>query len=259
MTLVSEIITDAYRISNILAIGVSPTAAQTTEALRYLNRIVKSVFGNEAGDPLTAFPIGRNNIDRPSGYPWWDQEPDGDWFVPKNYRLMLNLTAGLNLYLHPDPDNGSRFAVVDVSGNLATYNVNVYGNGRLIEGSSVITLSTSGEDAEWFFRSDLANWVKYAPLLDSDTFPFPVEFDDYFITLLAMRLNPAYGAALSQEAVMIHRRSKSQLQARYTQHIPVSSELALIRPARVAIDRDRWGSTYDLYNPNDMFNKGWPF
>lgn len=259
MTLVSEIITDAYRISNLLAIGVSPTAAQTTEALRYLNRIVKSVFGNEAGDPLTAFPIGRNNIDRPSGYPWWDQVPDNDWFVPKNYRLMLNLEAPVSLYLHPDPDDGSRFAVIDVSGNLSTYNATIHGNGRLIEDATTIVLATDDTDSEWFFRSDLANWLKYAPLISSDTFPFPIEFDDYFITLLAMRLNPSYGSALTEEAVMIHRRSKRQLQARYTQNIPVRSELALIRPARVALDRDRWGSMYDFYNPNDMFDKGWPW
>jgi len=259
MTLVSEIITDAYRISNLIAIGVSPTAEQQTEALRFLNRIIKSVFGNEAGDPLTAFPIGSNNITRPAGYPWWDQVPDEDWFVPKNYRLMLNLTAALSLYLHPDPDDGSRFAVNDVSGNLGTYNVNVYGNGRLIEGSNVVTLNTDGYEAEWFFRKDTANWVKYAPLISADTFPFPEEFDDYFITMLAMRLNPSYGAALSEEAVSVFKRSKRQLQARYTQNISMHSEMALIRPARVALDRDRWGSIYDLYNPSDMFNKGWPF
>ena len=223
MTLVSEIITDAYRISNLLAIGTTPTAAQQTEALRYLNRIIKSVFGNEAGDPLTAFPIGRNGITRPGGYPWWDQVPDDDWFVPKNYRLMLNLEAPVNLYLHPDPDDGSRFALIDVSGNLSVYNATVYGNGRLIENSSVITLNVDNTDSEWFYRADLANWTKYAPLLDSDTFPFPVEFDDYFVTLLAMRLNPSYGAALSEEAVMVHRRSKRQLQARYTQAIQMPS------------------------------------
>jgi hypothetical protein len=49
LTLVSEIITDAFRQSNLVAVGTTPTTEETTEALRYLNRIVKSVFGNEAG------------------------------------------------------------------------------------------------------------------------------------------------------------------------------------------------------------------
>jgi hypothetical protein len=257
MTLVSEIITDAYRISNLLAIGVSPTAAQTTEALRYLNRIVKSVFGNEAGDPLVAFPIGDNNINRPSGYPWWNTTPDGEWFVPKNYRLMLNLTTPVTLYLHPEPDDGSRLGVIDVSGNIATNNVTIFGNGRLIESANSIVLNVNSTDSEWFYRADLANWVKYAPLLASDTFPFPIEFDDFFVTLLAMRLNPSYGSALTEEAVGIYKRSRRQLQARYTQNIPARSELGLLRPAKVALDRDRWGSIYDLYDPSDMFDKGW--
>src|SRR3546814_10171580 len=82
--------------------------------------MVKSVFGDEVGEPLTALPIGSLNIDRPSGYPWWDTVPDGDWFVPKNTRAVFNLEAPLDLYLHPEPDDGSRLAVVDVAGNLAT-------------------------------------------------------------------------------------------------------------------------------------------
>src|SRR3546814_13330053 len=90
MTLVSQIITDSFRKSNLIAIGTTPTAAQQTEALRYLNRMVKSVFGDEVGEPLTALPIGSLNIDRPSGYPWWDTVPAGDWFVPTNTRTVFN-------------------------------------------------------------------------------------------------------------------------------------------------------------------------
>lgn len=258
MTTTSQIITDAFRQSNLLSISATVTSAQSTEALRFLNRIVKSVFGNEVGDPLEAFPIGRNNINRPSGYPWWDTIPDNDWFVPKNTRLMMNVTQTTNLYLHPDPDDGSRFAVNDASNNLATYPATVYGNGRLIENATSIVLNVSGSETEWFYRADLSNWQKYAPLLTSDTFPFPEEFDDYFITILAMRLNPAYGSALDPQSQGIMSRSLRQLRARYTQHIPVPSELGLIRPAKVAADRDLWGTEYGFYNPNSMFTKGWP-
>lgn len=259
MTLVSQIITDAFRQSNILALGATPNTLQQDEALRYLNRIVKSVFGNEAGDPLTAFPIGRQNISRPSGYPWWDNVPDNDWFVPKNIRVMLNVDMSVNLYLHPDPDDGSRFAAIDAAGNLATYPVTVYGNGRTIESGLSVLLNTNGFDAEWFYRADLGNWMKYAPLLLVDTFPFPEEFDDYFITMLALRLNPSYGTSLDDQSMVVLTRSRTQLRARYTQNIDVRSELALIRPARVAADRDQWGNTYWLYQPNAMFDKGWPW
>lgn len=260
MTLVSQIIVDAYRMSNLLAISTAPTTAQQDEALRYLNRIVKSVFGNEAGDPLTAFPVGNNNYQRPSGYPWWNTVPDNDWFVPKNTRVVLNVnTADINLYLHPAPDNGSRFAAIDQSGTLATYPVTVYGNGATIEGQLSLILNTNDFDAEWFYREDLGDWTRYSPLLASDNFPFPEEFDDYFIALLAMRLNPAYGTSMDDQSAAVMQRSGKQLRARYTQVIQTRSELGLIRHSKVAADRDQWGNQYWLYQPNDMFDKGWPW
>jgi hypothetical protein len=259
MTLTSEIITDAYRQSNLLPIGTSPTVDQQNEALRYLNRIVKSVFGNEAGDPLQAFPVGRNNIDRPSGFPWYDTVPDNDWFVPKNTRAMLNLDAPISLYLHPMPDDGSRFAVIDVSENVSTNNCTVYGNGRLIEGANSITLSTDSVDKEWFYRADLGNWMLYSPLTDATIFPFPEEFDDYFITLLAMRLNPAYGVMIDAQSKMIFDRAGRQLRARYTQNIPTRVELGLIRMPKTTHQRYLWDNFYGYYDPSAMFDKGWPY
>lgn len=259
MTTVTQIITDAYRQSNLLALGASPTTPQITEALRYLNRQVKSVFGYEAGEELVAFPIGRKDISRPSGFPWWDTVPDADWFVPKNTRVMLNLEQSLSLYLHPQPSNGSRFGAIDVSSNLATYPVTVYGNGHLIEGATSVVLNTDDTNSEWFYREDQANWVKYSPLIAENTFPFPEEFDDYFITLLAIRLNPSYGIALDPQSEMMFRRSKGQLQARYQQEQIIRSETGITRLSKMAADRDEWAWADSIYDPNAMFNKGWPY
>lgn len=259
MTTVTQIIFDAFRQSNLLAINATPTALQEAEALRFLNRIVKSVLGNEAGDPFTNFPIGRDGISRPSGYPWWNTVPDNNWFVPENTRVMLNLDQSVSLYLHPDPNDGSRFAAIDVAESLTNHPVTVYGNGRRIDGNTTISLDTNGLDAEWFYRGDLGSWVKYAPIVEADLFPFPEEFDEFFITSLAIRLNPTYGMQLDAQAKLVYDRAKTQLRARYNQKIDVRSELALIRPARVAADRDLWGNTYWLYQPNAMFDKGWPW
>lgn len=259
MTLTSEIITDAFRQSNLLAIGVTPTALMQAEALRYLNRIVKSVFGNEVGDPLTAFPLGRDNISRPSGYPYWDNAPPFDWYVPKNIRVMLNLTDSINLYLTPAPDDGSRFAAIDASGDLSTFPVTVYGNGSTIENALSIVLDTDGYNAEWLFRADLGNWQKSSPLILTDTFPFPEEFDFFFIIQLALVMNPTFGVQMDPQTTATWGRARSQLRARYHQTIPMPSELGLIRPTRMAIDRDRWGSNYWFYDPTAMFNTGYPW
>ena len=256
MTLVSQIIIDAFRQSNLLALTASPTASQASEALRYLNRIVKSTIGNEAGDNLSSFPIGKNTYNRPAGYPWWDEEPDGQWFVPADTRLMVNTVRPFTVYLNPDPDDGCRLAVTAASTNLVTNPLTINGNGRLVDGQANLVLTSN---AEFFYRADTASWMRYTPLTSSDTFPFPEEFDDYFITMLAMRLNPSYGASLAPESQEVFRRSKTQLRARYTQTEPQRSELGLLRLSKMAADRDQWGSIYNIYNAAAMFNKGWPY
>jgi len=255
MATVLQIITDAYRQSNLISIGVAPTSLQETEGLRYLNRIVKSVFGQEVGENLEAIPIGAAGISRPSGYPWWKTDPGGDWFIPKNVRLMLNLEQSTNFYLHPAPDDGSRFAVIDVAGNLSTYPVTVYGNGRIIESADSVTLNTNSYNAEWFYRADLATWKKYSPLAILDTFPFPEEFEDFFILSLAFRLNPAYQRAFDQQSLISFNKQKTAITARYSQNKFSASELGLTLPSFVGDKRDR----FYLHNPNDSFDKGYPY
>lgn len=259
MTQVSQIVTDAYRKSNLIAIGQVPSAEQQVEAVRELNRFLQGALGNEIGDPLDAFPIGRVGIAKPSGYPWWDTVPDAEWFVPKNTRLMCNLDESLDIYLHPTPDDGTRFAINDVSGSFGTLPVTIHGNGALIAGAGTLVLDESNFEGEYFYRSDLGQWMQASPLEWDTEFPFPLEFDHYFITLLAMSLNPAYGVSMDPQTAQLMARSKSKIVARYKQDVPQMSELALLRLTKTARDRDRWGSIYNTYYPSDMFNKGWPF
>lgn len=259
MTTAYQIIVDAFRQSNLNAVGIAPSQQQEDEGLRYLNRIVKSVFGNEAGDRLIAFPIGREGINRPSGYPWWNNTPDNNWFVPEDTRVMMNVSQSIDLYLHPAPNDGARFAVNDVNGTLGTYPLTVHGNGRLIGGKETLVINTNDFIGEWFYRDDIGTWMKYAPLGLFDAFPFPEEFDDFFILTLAFRLNPAYQRQFDEQGMVIWNRSKNQFKARYTRDAQVRSELALIRPTRTAADRDQWGATQWFYNPNSMFDKGWPW
>ena len=259
MTTVRTIVNDAFRLGNLVAIGASSTDAEAVEALRYLNRLVKSVFGAEAGENYTAIPIGSDNISRPSGYPWYDTVPDEDWFVPTNVRLVSNLDVSLNLYLHPAPDDGSRFAFVDSKGDISANPVTVFGNGHRIEGATSITINTDRADSEWFYRADIVNWLKYAPLLIDDLFPFPEEFDDFFITMLAVRLNPSYGIQIDAQADMILKRSRTQLKARYAQNKLAHSEIGLLRLSRMAGDRDRWNNYYESYDPSALFVRGQPY
>lgn len=244
MTLVSTIISDAFRQSNLLALGTSPTADQQTEALRYLNRLVRSVMGYEVGDPLTAFPIGQVGIVRPSNFPAYNTTPTVEWFVPKNTRVVLNLDTSIDLYLHPMPNDGTRVAINDIAGSLATYPVTIHGNGRMIQGATEVILSTAGLDQEWMFRADTGDWVVAAPLVTTDAIPFPEEFDDYFITMLAMRLNPSYGVQMDPQAQQTLRRAQTQLTARYKQIVPVGPEIGV---TRLSLNTRKWWENQPFY------------
>jgi len=178
-------------------------------------------------------------------------DPGGEWFVPKNTRLMLNLDSAVQVYLPPDPNDGTRFAVIDVAGALSATNLTVNGNGRNIEGVSTLVLNEDGMAREWFYRADTGNWVRTTPLIEGDTAPFPEEFDDFFITMLAIRLNPAYGVALDGQSQQALQRARTQMRARYRQEIPTEGQMALQRMPRVNALRgdDHWGG-YLWNQPN---------
>lgn len=259
MTTVYDIIKDAYRQSNLIALGVEPNQLQESEALRYLSRIVKSVFGNEMGENFESFPLGSQGVNAPQGYPWYGNTPGGDFFIPLNKRLICNLTADTVVYLHPNPEDGSRVGVIDVSKNFVTNSLTLQGNGRQIEGGFSLTLNTNSTDTEWFYRADLGNWQKVSPLAKFDTFPFPEEFDDMFILLLAFRLNPAYERDLDPQSGEILKRSRGQFRSRYHNIIPQMSEIGLIRNSRMTADRDIYSRYYGYYDPQYLFNFGVPW
>lgn len=241
MTLVSQIITDAFRQSNLLSINSSVTVTAQTEALRFLNRLVKSVMGHEAGERLEPMAIGFNHID--------DSTDLENVLIPVNARMILNLTEETTVLLYPQPDDGTRMGLVDVSGNLSTYNFILDGNGRLIEGATTLTLDTDSLQREWFYREDLGNWVRYTTLDVDSEFPFPDEFDDFFISMLALRLNPAYGASIDPQSQAIMQRAQSQLRSRYNIISETPAELALLL-------LKGWGSNRTFFSNSTDFDHG---
>lgn len=216
MTLVSQIITDAYRENNLIPLVATPNANQIAEALRRLNAILLSTVGNEAGDGLNEYNIEGDFTDEALLTPW----------VPDNARLMLNNTSAKEFLLDPYPQDGQRFALVDVAGNLNTFNVVLNGNGRRIEDAATVTLSTDDLYRQWLYRSDIGNWVRVAVVVEADEMPFGVEFDDYFTTALAIRLSPRYGQIIPPETLQAFNRAKSQLRSRYRVSREVESDLS---------------------------------
>lgn len=249
MTTARDIITDALRESGILALGETPSADSLAEGLTRLNVLVKGTFGYDFGEPLTVLNIGEEGIDTPEGLATVASEGNSTSPIPVNSLLHANLTSGATVYLEPAPYDGARLSVVDLSGNFSTNPLVLDGNGKKINGASSVTLSTDSTNVSYFYRADKGEWVLFAPLTASDEFPFPTEFDDYFVTSLALRLNPRYGAETTQETLTALTRTRSMFRARYNQIIEKASELALqrISPWRV----------WDLSTTS--FNRGRPW
>lgn len=214
MTLTSDIITDAYRESNLIAIGATPNAAQVAEGLRRLNVIVSGVYGYEVGEPLNDWPIGKQGLvdeivwERPS----WQ-------YPPSNVRFIAASNEPETVYLNPNPADGARVALIDPLSRLATYPITLDGNGRAIEGSASVTLNTDDLVRTWLYRAEIGQWLRLSDLdgaIDEE-FPFPKEFDDFFTTRLAMRLNPRYGRQMSEESAAELIAIRDKIKARYRQ------------------------------------------
>lgn len=243
MALVSDIITDAYRETNLIPMGSTPNSNQITEALNRLNPLVLSTVGFEAGEDLEDLNVGGS----------YDQSSLINTWLPDNTRLLLNLTEPVSYDLDPYPYEGQRLAFVDAGNNLSTNNVTLNGNGRNIEGAASLVLSTNGDARQWMYRADTGNWIKITTLASGDTMPFPTEFDDYFVTMLALRLNPRYGQSITPETLKILARAKSVLQSRYNPQREIESDV----PYRYLA-----GNKQQFYSVSgDDFDKGkpWPW
>lgn len=255
MTLISSIIQDAYRESNMLPLGKDPNANQSAEALRLYNALVSAIYGGDAGENLTDWPLG--NFGR----------QDDEWDIPLtdrqiahptiNKRLIALNEIAMTVHLTLRPQDGARMGIADPFGRLAAFPVTLDANGRTIDGNPSIVLNTNGMFDEWFYRADLAQWVKITNLAADDENPFPAKYDTMFIILLAMRLNPRYGRSLDEQSVAILRQNKREFIARYLQSQPLEIDDSISWPFMSTQSYD----TQRQFSSNAAFERGeypWP-
>jgi hypothetical protein len=249
MTTLRSIVTDAYRECGITGVGLEPEADEFDEGLRRLQSIIKSVYGNEMGEPLRSINFGTYSLNNSYAKSEDASSEINSVYIPSNVRLIFNTNTSNTLYLQPNPQDGARIGIVDSQGNFGTSPQTLNGNGRQIEGAQSIVLNTNSLNREWFYRADLGQWVRVTTLLASDSMPLPNEFDDFFITLLAFRLNPRYGAETSQETNEVLKRMSRHLRSRYAQSTEESSEYGLY-----ILTQNPFAKTFSL--TSDAFQKG---
>lgn len=228
MTTIRQLITDSFRESGILAVGVVPDAEEHEEGLRQIRRLFRSLFGNELGVPLTSVNFGNNGLVNSYAVAEDESPSLSSVYVPANIRLICNAEADETLYLLPNPQDGARLAVIDNAQNFASNSITLNGNGRRIESATSVVLNTNGLNREWFYRADLGEWVRITDLEADDASPLPEEFDDLLTTLLAFRLNPRYGAETGPNLEMVKNSMKSKFRARYKQTVEMHLDDALI-------------------------------
>lgn len=250
MTLISSIITDAYRESNMLSLGQMQSVNQATEALRLYNQVIEAIYGGDAGERLQDWPLG--NYDRdPNGCDY--QLPYTDHRLhhpPINYRIIAVNTEAMELWLTVRPQDGARMGIADPYSRLSTVPVTIHGNGRPIEDAENVLLNVDGTFREWFYRADSAAWVKLTGLLASDENPFPAKFDIMFTILLAMRLNPRYGRTLDPQSIEALKQNRREFVARYLQSRPLEIDDSISWPfmSRQGYDTQRAFSSQRGFN-----------
>lgn len=251
MTLISSIITDAFRESNIFPLGKVPNANQSTEALRLYQQNIRSIYGDDAGENLTDWPLGTFGIDEPGFVE--NRTADLIQRPTINRRLIATNTEATTIYLTPFPQDGSRMGIADPFGRLSGFPVTLDANGRTIEGSPTLLLDIDGTFQEWFYRADKGDWVKLTALADTDDNPFPDDFDIFFICGLAMRLNPRYGREMDPQTATVFKANRRQFIARYLQSQPLEVDDSISWPFMTTQSYDQQRE----FSSNRAFNRGW--
>lgn len=91
-------------------------------------------------------------------------------------------------------------------------------------------LNVNGSFIEWIYRADLGAWVRVTSVAETDENPFPDRYDQMFIILLAIRLNPRYGRQLDAQSLQVLQQNRREFVARYLQSAPLEIDDSISWP-----------------------------
>jgi hypothetical protein len=219
MTLISEIIEEAFREGDFVGEDNNPTPRQAQEAVRAINNLIAGIYGGDAGERLNDWPLGTYGVESSDAgaFPSTDtlQRPT------INRRMISTNLAAMTVYMTPAPQDGARMGIADPFSRLAAFPVTLDANGRTIETTATLLLNTNGLNREWFYRADLGGWVRLSDLTADSALPFPEFFDNMFSILLALRLAPRFGREISSQSLAILKQKRTEFLARYIQSQPL--------------------------------------
>ena len=221
MATCQETIKEALAALRIIPMGRNPSAAQSEDALKKLQRMVDSFVGFGGSYPVLDVQVS--------------ESIELDWRYPAQ-RLLCQHGSALTItlpegassgYQISNVTDGFRIQIVDVNGVAATYPITLARNGWKIAGSAAnVILNTAGVNRSYVFRGDLGDWKQVSDLALADSLPFPSEFDDGLAMLLAMRLVGQSGQALGKMDVARGKACRDRLSARYAPPLQMRPDIS---------------------------------
>lgn len=251
MTLNSVLITSAYRESNFVSQSTTLTADEQSEGLALLQGLVLSMPGLLLGHKYKPWHLPWPNRtatkggDHPARFDKAFDDRDVQ-YPPVNSRVVLRNQSPTTLYLREMPADGDLMQFVDAG---FTGDVTLDANGQYIGTSGVLTTevlptSVGGGNrlptVTLLYRQDIASWVRLDTLIAGAEMPYPVEFDDFWITQLAMRLSPRFGNEPRQITMMRNKDMQNFVRGWYRR----DPEDVLVGDAGVNTSQN-WGGATD--------------
>lgn len=249
MTAIADILERSFFEAGLTTELQHATPTQTNNAMQTLATLIDFLYGTNAGEYLQPWPLG--NFGRTTQSRMSLSEQMLRW-PQQNARLVAVNEEAITVYLPTDPSDGARIGIMDPLNHLAAAPVTIDANGRSIENVGNVVLNTNGTNRIWFYRGDLGNWVRIVPLVITDEMPFPSDYDQMFIIMMAMRLNPAYGRNVSSVQAQFLKEFRQQFVARYVQSAPlaINPEVSLTSRQSFNTYQDYWygGGNTDAFN-----------
>lgn len=195
--------------------GPSPDSAMIAEGLSALRRLLREIF---AGQGAAYIPVSVT----------------GDFEVTTEYnflRLQVAAEGELTIML-PNPDeveipDGMRLDVRDVALNATTYDINIDGNGSLIDGATAdYVIDTSGDGVLLMYDAATGNWKAHGNITIDQDLPLPTEYDEGMACWLAVRWSGSrrFGQSLTDYEIGCAKDTERQLRARYGKVVPLIHE-----------------------------------
>jgi len=248
MALVSDVIRFAYREANFNTVSGVPTALEYAEGLSLLQPIVNSLPGMVTGIRMKPWFIPAPQKVSPiaADYPAMSSSalaPQNIFNPPSNRRLMMRNTEDVEVFFQYQPQPGAVMEYVDTGHEgIVTLNGNASFFGLVGSNESVVIDPDSGGGRNlprrWHFRADFGGWQELTTLALTSTIPYPVEFDDYFITALAIRLSPRFGSEPRQVTILRFQTMEAYIRDQWLQSEEVLSGV------HAQGTRQSWNDTY---------------